>query len=107
MTELLLIVGVFVAGGNAKDPAGEHLGLRMSRVEWIAGVGDEFIDSGNQSESLINFPKQDQSAVGSHGSAIEVDVDSLSSQPCEDGAFPSRLFPITLCHCRKPWVRGL
>ena len=96
MTQLLMIVGVFVAGRDAEDSAGENFGLRMRCVKRIARIGDGFINSSDQIKPPIDFPQQHQAAIGSERSAIKIHVDRLT---CESLEFRLNLF--TLCHCES------
>ena len=49
-----MVVGVFIARGDAKDPTGKDLCLWMSGVERIAWIGDRLVDASDQIEPAID-----------------------------------------------------
>ena len=55
VSQLLVIVGVFVARSNAEDPAGENLRLGVGGMKGIAWIEDRLVDASNQVKSLVDF----------------------------------------------------
>jgi alpha-galactosidase/6-phospho-beta-glucosidase family protein len=102
MSQLGVIVAIFIACGDAKDATGKDLRLRVCGVNWIAWVGETRVDSANKTESFVDFAKEQQSTVRGEGSANEIDFESLSAE-----TFQLRSISITLCQCQEPWLRGV
>ena len=48
VTQLLMVVGVFVARGDRENATGENLALMVRGVTWIPRIGDSFSDAANQ-----------------------------------------------------------
>ena len=102
MTKLVVIVGIFIAGGDPEDSACEQFGLRMGGVKGVARIEDRRINAPNQIEPSIDFAEQYQSAVTGQCSAPKIDLDGLSAKAFQRG---STLF--TLCHCEALGLCGI
>jgi hypothetical protein len=64
MTQLMVIVSIFVTSSDTKDATSKHLGLVVSAMPRIAWIWDRTIDTFDEFKFLIGLTEQQQSAIG-------------------------------------------
>ena len=93
MPQLLVIVEVFIAQGQAVDSLREHLQDRMIDHVLIPAVEEALCQARQQVEALVGLAQQERAAVGTDRSAVETGHDFPRSQ-----RFKSEAGLATLCH---------
>jgi len=75
VSQVDVIIDIFVAEGDGEDSLGEEIALLMDGVLRIAGIVDGCIDLFDQLNILFDLLEEERSGIGCEHSAIEVDDD--------------------------------
>jgi hypothetical protein len=93
LPQLLLIIEVFVAQGQAVNPLRQHLLNRVLHLGLLSTVQETLRQARQQIQALVGFAQQQGAAVGTDGSPIEAGHDFPPSE-----GFKSETGLVTLCH---------
>jgi hypothetical protein len=87
MPQVRVIVTVLVASRDAKDSAGEDFCLRVGCADGTGWVGNTSVDPADQVEAIVDFPQEQQAAIGSQSTTVEIKLDSSSAEAFRSGTF--------------------
>ena len=83
----LVVVEIFVAQGDAEDPLGQKGSLLMDDHVWISRIRDTSVEGVDETEPLIDLPKQQAACIGGQFASVEVGVDFLAAKAGKDDGF--------------------
>ena len=64
VAEAVVIVEVFVSGGEAEEAVGQERALRVDDEQGMTRVGDGFVESVEQADLFVGFPQEQQAGIG-------------------------------------------
>jgi hypothetical protein len=99
VAQLVVVVHVLVAQGDADDPLPNQGRQRMHHLVLLALVHEARGHPLDQAERAIGVPQQQSAAVRTHGAGVE-----RRHHPTPSEAFKLELFRATLCLHRTPRV---
>src|SRR5580658_3271861 len=79
VAEALVVVEIFVPGGDAEDALCQHGGLGMGNEFGVAGIGNDLIESGNETKIAVRFAKHERAGIGGDVAAGKVGVNFSST----------------------------
>jgi hypothetical protein len=75
-----MVVAVFVAGRQGKDPLGQQLPLLVRDRGRVARVGDRLLGRIQQTQLPVDLPYQQQPGVAAESPAAEIRLDAATTQ---------------------------
>jgi hypothetical protein len=99
VAETLVIVEIFLAAGDAKDPLGQQAALRMGDEVGVAGVRQGVVQGVEEAETAVGLTQEQGAGVGGEDAAREV---RLKGAAFGTGKREGRRG--TLCHRSGSWV---
>ena len=75
-----MVVAVFVASGQGKDPLGQQFPLLVRDRGRVAGVRDRLLSRIQQTQLPVDLPHEQQPSVAVESPAAEIRLDATTTQ---------------------------
>ena len=93
VAQVLVVVEVLVAQGDAEDSLGQHVPLLVGDPRRVAWVGDDGVEPVDQSQVPVHLAQQQRTCVTGNAAAVEVGDDLPAADTGKDDGFE-----VTVCH---------
>ena len=101
IAEALVVVEVFVPGGDAEDALCQQGRLGMGREYGVAGIGNDPVEGSDEPEVAVGFAKHACASIGGDVAAGKVGVNFAAVATGK-----GKRWCDTLCHRDGSWMVG-